>query len=170
MSALSGRSRAAIVGVIVVAWSVALLGGGLEAQQDKAQTEAAGQQIERGRYLVKITGCNDCHTEGYPEAGGNIPEERWLMGSALGWRGPWGTTYGTNLRIYMSDITEDEWVEIAQQMETRPPMPWFGVQSMSRSDLRAMYQFIRSLGRAGESEPRYVPPDKEPETPFVLFP
>ena len=26
--------------------------------------------IERGRYLVKIAGCNDCHTAGYPEAGG----------------------------------------------------------------------------------------------------
>lgn len=24
-------------------------------------------QIERGRYLVKTTGCNDCHTPGYAQ-------------------------------------------------------------------------------------------------------
>ena len=25
---------------------------------------------ERGRYLIKIAGCNDCHTAGYAEAAG----------------------------------------------------------------------------------------------------
>jgi hypothetical protein len=31
---------------------------------------------------------------------GNVPEKEWLMGSgAQGWRGPWGTTYASNLRI-----------------------------------------------------------------------
>ena len=26
--------------------------------------------VERGRYLAKIAGCNDCHTPGYPQAAG----------------------------------------------------------------------------------------------------
>ena len=30
--------------------------------------------VERGRYLVQIAGCNDCHTAGYVQAGGSIPE------------------------------------------------------------------------------------------------
>lgn len=126
--------------------------------------------IDRGRYLVKITGCNDCHTEGYAEAGGEVPEEQWLKGSALGWRGPWGTTYGTNLRIYFAVISEDDWLEIAHEMETRPPMPWFGVRSMTDQDLRAMYRFIHELGENGVPEPSYVPPDKEPDPPYVSFP
>jgi hypothetical protein len=32
------------------------------------------EQIERGRYLVKITGCNDCHTPGYIQNAGKVPE------------------------------------------------------------------------------------------------
>lgn len=28
--------------------------------------------LERGRYLVTIGGCNDCHTPGYPEAAGQV--------------------------------------------------------------------------------------------------
>ena len=50
-------------------------------------------EIRHGEYIVRITGCNDCHTPGYPEADGNVPVEDWLTGSSLGWRGPWGTTY-----------------------------------------------------------------------------
>jgi hypothetical protein len=64
------------------------------------------KQIERGRYLVKITGCNDCHTAGYAQNAGKVPEKEWLTGDRLGWRGPWGTTYASNLRAYMNDISE----------------------------------------------------------------
>jgi len=45
-------------------------------------------QVDRGRYLVRIGGCNDCHTAGYPEAAGKLPEGQWLTGSAVGFRGP----------------------------------------------------------------------------------
>lgn len=168
----AGRTPAvaAVLTIVLIAGSFLLL----------AQVEGVGKvgrdipgqddQIKRGRYLVRITGCNDCHTEGYAEAGGEIPEETWLKGSALGWRGPWGTTYGTNLRLYFARISEDDWVEIARELETRPPMPWFGVRGMTDQDLRAMYRFIRHLGEDGAPEPAYVPPDKEPNPPYVLFP
>ena len=43
---------------------------------------------ERGRYLVKITGCNDCHTPGYAETGGKIPEKDWLTGDSRAGEGP----------------------------------------------------------------------------------
>jgi hypothetical protein len=39
-----------------------------------ATAQDTAVSIERGRYLVTITGCNDCHTEGYAEARGEIPE------------------------------------------------------------------------------------------------
>src|SRR5262245_33528136 len=50
---------------------------------------SAAEPDDRGRYLVKITGCNDCHTPGYAQTGGKIPEKDWLTGSSLGFRGPW---------------------------------------------------------------------------------
>ena len=54
--------------------------------------ESPQSQIERGRYLAIVGGCNDCHTRDYTDAEGEIPERWWLRGSALGFRGIWGTT------------------------------------------------------------------------------
>jgi len=127
-------------------------------------------QIKRGRYLVQIGGCNDCHTPGYPEKGGKVPEAQWLTGDALGWQGPWGTTYSTNLRLYFQDLTEDEWVKKGKTLKARPPMPWFNVQAMTTNDLRALYRYVRHLGPAGQPAPAYVPPDKSPSGPVVKFP
>jgi mono/diheme cytochrome c family protein len=104
--------------------------------------------VERGHYLVQIAGCNDCHTSGYAQAGGSIPEPHWLTGDTLGYRGPWGTTYASNLRLYMQNFSEAQWVQLAQNLRTRPPMPWVGLQHMTPADLRALYHFVRSLGPA----------------------
>ncbi len=49
-----------------------------------AASAAPGQLIERGRYLVKTTGCNDCHTPGYAQREGNVAEKDWLIGDAVG--------------------------------------------------------------------------------------
>jgi len=128
------------------------------------------KQIERGRYIARIAGCNDCHTPGYAQTGGKIPEQQWLTGDQLGWRGPWGTTYPINLRLYMQGISEDQWVKIAHTVQSRPPMPWFGLRDMSAPDLRALYRFVRQLGAEGVAAPAYLPPGQEPKGPFVLFP
>jgi mono/diheme cytochrome c family protein len=127
-------------------------------------------QLDRGRYLVRIGGCNDCHTPGYPQKGGQVPEAEWLTGDALGWHGPWGTTYATNLRLYFQDLTEDQWVKKAKALNARPPMPWFNVRDMTSGDLRAMHRYIRHLGPAGKQAPAYLPPDKTPPQPYVAFP
>jgi mono/diheme cytochrome c family protein len=130
---------------------------------------AADPAVERGRYVVGIAGCNDCHTPNYPQSGGKVPESEWLTGDALGWRGPWGTTYPTNLRLYMQDLT-DQWVKKGKALNARPPMPWFNVRDMSASDLRALYRYIRHLGPAGKPAPDFVPPDQAPKGPAVQFP
>jgi mono/diheme cytochrome c family protein len=82
--------------------------------------QKADPQVMRGRYLVEIAGCNDCHTPGYAMSGGKVPESQWLTGDALG-----------------------------KTLETRPPMPWFNLRAMSNADLRATYRYIRHLGPAG---------------------
>ena len=71
-----------------------------------------GTDVERGRYLAIIGGCNDCHTDGYLQTEGDVPEDQWLFGSPLGWRGPWGTTYPPNLRLSVQVVTEDQWVSL----------------------------------------------------------
>lgn len=133
-----------------------------------ARVDAATR--ERGRYLIRLGGCNDCHTPGYAQSGGAVEEQHWLVGDRLGWRGPWGTTYASNLRLYMQTLTEDQWVQVARTLRTRPPMPWFTVRGLHERDLRAMYKFIKHLGPAGEQAPAYLPPDREPPQPYVQFP
>lgn len=126
--------------------------------------------IHRGRYLAQVAWCNSCHTEGYALATGNVPEEDWLQGSKLGRNGAWGTTYATNLRLYMQDLSEEEWVERARTLKTRPVMPWFALNDMAEQDLRSIYRYIRALGPAGVPAPAYLPPDVQPDRPYVIFP
>jgi mono/diheme cytochrome c family protein len=147
-----------------------ILAGALALAIPAYAQKADDPQVKRGRYLVEIAGCNDCHTPAYPQKGGKVPEAQWLTGDALGWQGPWGTTYPTNLRLYMQDLTEDQWVKKAKALNARPPMPWFNVRAMTTSDLRALYRYVRHLGPAGQPAPAYVPPGKTPSGPVVTFP
>ncbi|CRI63814.1 Putative cytochrome c (modular protein) [Thiocapsa sp. KS1] len=124
--------------------------------------------IERGRYLVKVSGCNDCHTEGYMQGNGNVPTEQWLTGSAVGFQGPWGTTYPTNLRLLLDELTEADWLVRAREPR-RPPMPWFNLSAMTDADLVAMYRFVRSLGPAGEPAPVAAAPGEAVATPYFDF-
>jgi len=127
-------------------------------------------KIERGRYIARIAACNDCHTPGYIDTAGNVPEQDWFIGNTLGWSGDWGTTYPANLRLYMQRVTEDEWVRIAHSVELRPPMPWFILHDLSEADLRAFYRFVRYLGPAGEAAPPYLTAEQAPPRPTIQFP
>ncbi len=132
---------------------------------------AASSAIEAGRYLVIVGGCNDCHTEEYMAFGDAVPEEDWLTGSRLGWHGPWGTTYPSNLRLQVQELSEEEWVAMLRTRKALPPHPWVNTNRLSVSDAGAMYQYIRSLGPAGEPVPVAVPPDRDPTTAYLsMFP
>jgi mono/diheme cytochrome c family protein len=124
--------------------------------------------IERGRYLVRIGGCNDCHTPGYLQSNGEVSEAQWLTGSVVGFQGPWGTTYPANLRHTALSLTEDQWLARARE-PMRPPMPWFNLRAMTDEDLVAMYRYIVQLGPAGEPAPAAAAPGVEVATPYFDF-
>ncbi len=147
--------------LFALASSMLLLGS---AQADGVRSE----QIQRGRYLVSISGCNDCHTPGYPESGGKVSEQQWLTGSPVGFSGPWGTSYPANLRLLAQSMSEEKWLANARR-EMRPPMPWFSLRDMSDADLIAMYVYVQSLGASGEVAPAYVPPGQVVTTPYFDF-
>jgi mono/diheme cytochrome c family protein len=87
-----------------------------------AAAAAAAEKIARGKYLVTIAGCNDCHTplkigpngpepdmsrmlSGHPEtmdltAAPALPAGPWnvtVAASMTAWSGPWGVSYTANL-------------------------------------------------------------------------
>ena len=131
-----------------------------------AQADAAS--IARGRYLVAISGCNDCHTAGYSETGGKVSQSDWLLGQPVGFRGPWGVSYPANLRLTVQSMTEAEWLRFAR-VERLPPMPWFALRDMNDDDLRSLYRFVRSLGAKGERMPAPLAPNANVATPYIEF-
>ena len=132
---------------------------------------ASSGQIERGRYMVLTGHCNNCHTAGYAQKEGNVPEKDWLLGSGpQGWRGPWGTTYASNLRLTVPAVTEEQWVTYIKTFKPRPLMPWWSMKETTEQDLRAMYRYVKSLGAAGQPALPYLTPDKEPRQPYIQAP
>lgn len=130
----------------------------------------AANDIDAGRYLVMIGGCNDCHTPGFAQTNGAQPAETdYLMGDAVGFAGPWGVSYPANLRLSFEAMTEEDFVEMARKGEGRPPMPWPSLKAMSDSDLRAIYRYVKSLGPKGVQAPAPVGPGVKAETPVINF-
>ena len=163
MKLLAMTTAAVLLVSSVAALSVAVA-------QQAAEKKTMSADAKRGRYLVQISGCNDCHTPGYAESGGRVDEKLWLTGDALGWRGPWGTTYPANLRLVAQYLTEDQFVNRARSKDLRPPMPWFNVRDMTERDVRAIYRYLKWMGPAGQAAPPYVTPGRTPSGPFVQFP
>lgn len=96
--------------------------GGVPAEARGADQPSAYDRIERGRYLVNGSSCNDCHTPlimgpngpqrdaarllaGHPEGlvlppAPVLPDGPWIgaMSESLtAWSGPWGTSFTANL-------------------------------------------------------------------------
>jgi mono/diheme cytochrome c family protein len=162
----SGRTRYGLG----AAMAAAVLSGGCTPRTAEAPAAAprvvAANTIEAGRYLALVGGCNDCHTPGYPQNGGTTPEVDRMTGDPVGRRGPWGVSYPTNLRLLTHEISEDEWVVALRGGKSLPPMPTANMSKMHEADLRALYQYIKSLGPKGEKESENLPPGQEPTTPY----
>lgn len=141
-----------------------------------APVAQAQTPVERGKYLVTITGCNDCHTPGY--FFGKPDKTRFLGGSEVGFEVPGlGTFYGPN-------ITPDKetgigtWsnaqVLAALQTGVRPDgrllapiMPWHAFASLTQSDASAIVAFLRSLPPVKHKVPGPFGPTDKP-TSFVM--
>ncbi|MCU1385609.1 MAG: putative lipoprotein [Acidobacteria bacterium] len=110
-----------LAGILILA---ATLAAGCSDKQFSASASVGpngSARVERGKYLVAVMGCNDCHTPlkmgaagpepdmarfltGHPETIGPLPTVRqqgpWVwMGAATNtaFSGPWGVSYAANL-------------------------------------------------------------------------
>jgi mono/diheme cytochrome c family protein len=112
--------RASLTSVTVLGASLAIASP-LAATEEPAPADA-GSKLARGKYLVTIAGCNDCHTpltmgpdgpgpdmsrmlSGHPESlvmppVPKLPEGPWGAVAAstfTAWSGPWGVSFTANL-------------------------------------------------------------------------
>ena len=111
-------------------------------------------QIARGKYLVGIGGCNDCHTPGYFL--GKPDMTRFLGGSDVGFEMPGlGTFHGANLtpdrETGLGAWTAAQ-IVTALQTGVRPDgrilapiMPWRAFASLTPADAEAIAVYLQSL-------------------------
>lgn len=129
--------------------------------------------VERGMYLVRITGCHDCHS---PKIEGMEPDlSRALSGrpqttslptptttevhaspDLTAWQGPWGFSVASNLTPDPATGLGNRYNEASfiATMRTgkkpngtaiQPPMPSAVYQNMTDDDLKAIFAYLRSL-------------------------
>lgn len=110
--------------------------------------------VERGRYLVTMGGCNDCHTPGY--FFGKPDQNRILGGSDVGFVGPdHGTYVGPNLtpdaQTGLGNWSPDDIVTAIRTgvtpegRELAPVMPWRRFAGLQKSDAYAIAAYLKSL-------------------------
>ena len=146
--------------------------GWTQASPDGRSSISAATAEDAGRYMVVFALCNDCHTAGWLPAG-DVPEDQWLLGNPVGYEGPWGVTFPSNLRLRAQEWTEDQWVETLRTRKALDPMPWIAVNAMSEKDARALYRYARNLGAGGQHMPTPIPPGApltEPYTTLRVWP
>ena len=115
--------------------------------------------VAYGKYMVTIAGCRECHTP-HDDKGRRIAGMEfsggWLM------PGPWGRVVSANLtpnsENYMGQASREEFIARFKSFEglegenapVAPPgkntvMPWVRFSGMSREDLGAIYDYLKTL-------------------------
>lgn len=139
---------------------------------------AAAQQAqaERGKYLVAIAGCNDCHTPGY--FFGKPEMNRYLGGSEVGFEIPGlGVFHGPNLtpdpETGLGKWSIGEIVTALQTgkrpdgRELAPIMPWRAFANLTKDDATAIAVFLKTLPPVKNKVPGPFGPNEKP-TEFVM--
>lgn len=139
---------------------------------------AAGDDLDRGRYLATIMVCGDCHTGG--SMMGKPDPARYLAGSEVGFELPGlGIFYPPNLT---SDVetglgawSEDEIVTAIRTgvrpdgRELAPIMPWPYFQHLTDEDARALAAFLKSLPPVRFQAPGPIGPDEQATAPYLTM-
>jgi mono/diheme cytochrome c family protein len=137
---------------------------------------AQQSQAERGKYLVTLGSCTDCHTPGY--FFGKPDLARYLGGSEVGFEIPeLGVFHGPNLtpdnETGIGNWTVAQIVTALQTgkrpdgRELAPIMPWRAFANMTKDDTTAIAVFLKSIPPVKNKVPGpFGPNDKATE--FVM--
>lgn len=132
--------------------------------------------VARGKYLVTLGGCQDCHTPGH--FFGKPDMTRALGGSEVGFEIPGlGTFYGPNLTPDKATGLggwTDAQIIAALQTGMRPDgrmlapiMPWRALAALTKADAQAIVAYLRSLPPVSSKVPGPFGPGETP-TSFVM--
>src|SRR3984885_7237809 len=133
-------------------------------------------EISRGKYLVTIGSCTDCHTPG--SFFGKPDMSKFLGGSDVGFAIPHlGVFVGPNLTpdkdTGLGNWTPAQIATALTKGETRegrilaPPMPWRNYASITKADALAIAAYLKSLPPVNRQVPGPFGPSETPTT-FVM--
>jgi mono/diheme cytochrome c family protein len=134
---------------------------------------AADPQVDRGKYLVTIASCNDCHTPG--ALLGKADRSRTLGGSDVGFGIPGvGTFIGQNLtpdkETGLGNWTTEQIIAAITKGERPdgrtlfPVMPWPELASLTADDAQAIVAYLKSLPAVKNAVPGPFGPNDVPST------
>lgn len=140
----------------------------------------ADSQLDRGKYLVVVASCNDCHTPGFFL--GKPDTAKYLGGSDVGFEIPGlGVFAGRNItpdkETGIGNWT-DEQIATAITAGKRPDgrqlapiMPYAAFSYMTKEDVAAIIAFLRSIAPVkNEVAGPFKPGDKVPIFTFRVLP
>lgn len=169
-------NRTILPALTLLALGMALVSCARQTPTPAPMSEA--DQVARGRYLVKIVGCADCHTPGYFY--GAPDTTRSLSGSELGWKGPWGVSYARNLtpdpQTGISAWTESDIVtaiRTGKRPDGRmllPPMPWPDFSNLTDDDAMAIAKYLKSIPPVQHQVPDILAPTQPLKGPAFELP
>ncbi|AXS40890.1 c-type cytochrome [Breoghania sp. L-A4] len=122
----------------------------------------ADEAVERGKYLVALMGCNDCHTPGY--FFGKPDMAHMLSGSEVAFEIPgMGAFAGPNLtpdkETGLGDWTNEQIVTALQTGERpdgrmlAPAMPWRSFAQLTPDDAMAIVLYLKTLPAVSNEVP-----------------
>src|SRR5258708_34297285 len=157
--------------------AAAMLAAGAPAS---TQAGAADKQIERGKYLVRLAACTDCHTPG--SFLGKPDMTRFLGGSDVGFAIPnLGVFVGRNLtpdkETGLGSWTREQIVTAIMTGKRRdgrelaPIMPWQAYSKLTPSDATAIAPYLQSLPAVNHAVPGpFGPSEKFSVFVMAVFP
>ena len=138
--------------------------------------DAASPQVARGKYLVTIAGCNDCHTPGYFL--GKPDMTRYLGGSDVGFEIPGrGVFIGRNItpdkETGIGKWTKKQIVTALQTGTTPsgyildPIMPWHAFAHFTKRDVYAIASYLKTIKPVHHEVPGPFGPGQKVPTFFM---
>ena len=156
------------IGIALVAVALSLVFG--------SRAQADDPQIARGKYLVSVISCGDCHTNG--ALIGKPDMAHYLGGSDIGFQMPGlGFFYGPNLtpdtETGLGSWSSEQIVTAITKgvrpdgRELAPIMPWHSFRNLTPEDAGAMALYLKSLPPVKHKAPGPFGPSEKPSAPYM---
>ena len=142
---------------------------------------AADPQIERGKYLVTLGGCSDCHTPGYFLGKPDMSHTTSAVPTSNSQFRAWAHLSAA-ISLQIKDTGLGNWTtgQIIAALTTgvrpdgrqlAPIMPWEAFSHLTSEDAQAIAAYLKSLPPVNHAVPGPFGPNEKPSTlVFVIVP